>query len=95
MRRLFSYLLFSPAPGAGKEQDQHGIEFESAGEHVEDQDELGEGIEKGIIGHGADSVEAGADIVHGGGDGGEAGFKRGAVCADEDQGNGENDDIGA
>ena len=33
-------LLLSSPPGSGKEEHQHGIEFQTAGEHVKDQNKF-------------------------------------------------------
>ena len=54
-------------PGPGIEQDQHGQEFQAAGQHVEDQDQFGRTAVGAEVPCRAHSGQAGADVVQGGG----------------------------
>ena len=75
-----SPLIFRPGPGI--EQDQHGQQFQSAGQHVKDQDQFGQVAVCIEVPGGAYSGQAGTDVVQGGGHGGEVGLKIEPVQAD-------------
>ena len=47
------------------EKDQQREQFETSGEHIEDQDDLAECAERSIVAGGTDNGEARADIVEG------------------------------
>ena len=51
------------SPGRRIEEDQHGEQFQTTGQHVEHEDEFGEHTEDGEVLCGTYQIKAGTDIV--------------------------------
>ena len=86
-----------PAPEFGVEQQQHGIELQSACQHVEHEDDLGGQGHVSEVGGGADGGQAGADVVQGSCDRGKYRLQALSLVKKRDQQNGgaEDHDIDA
>jgi len=91
-------LVASPEGGDEEAEDDH--DFESAEDHEEGEKQFGQWGEEEVVFGGADHVESWADVVEGGGDGGEGGFEvelsfgadLGFVVEDHEQDGGEEED---
>ena len=89
---LYQYLTWTKGcqsfsvPGGGDERQQQGEDLQTAQQHGEGQDDLGEVGVLGKAAGGAHHIEAGADVVEAGHSGGEMGFKAEGIKGDEKEG---------
>lgn len=81
--QAFLYAISSRSPCAWGEEEDEGHDLETAGDHAEGEDELGESAEAAEVAGWADGAEAWADVVVGGGDGAEGGGEVEIFEADE------------
>ena len=76
------------------EQNQHGEQLQTARQHIENQHPFAEDVEGAEIAGGTDHRKTGADVVDGGGHGGEGGDDILSLDADEQDGQTEDQHIG-
>lgn len=81
-------------PGPGIEQDQHGQQFQSSGQHVEDQHQFGGEAVVSEVPGGPYPCQAGTDVVQGSGHSSEVGLEIEPVQAHGQDGQEENQEIG-
>ena len=91
---MFAVRFSEFPPGVRQEEYQHGEDFQAAGQHVKDHDELGRVGEAAKVHHGAYLIEAGADVVQGSGDGGEVRHHVKAVQTDKHETRRKDEDVG-
>ena len=80
-------------PRIGQKEHQHREDFQTAGEHIEDHDELGGVGVAAKVHHGADLIQAGADVVQGSGNGREVRHHVEAVQTDEQERRRKDEDV--
>lgn len=81
-------------PGASGEQHQNGENFQTACQHTEGQQQLTEAAVSAKVAGGADSVQAGADVIEGGQGGGQVGLYGEAVQGQQSEDQNHNHHIG-
>ena len=70
-------------PHRGGEQEQHGEDLQTAHQHVEGEQQLGPGAERGEVAHGTHDFQTGSDIVDAGRDRGKGRDEVGAVGSEQ------------
>ena len=82
------------SPCISGEQDQHRVQLQTSGQHVEDQDKLGEiGVDAEILGR-TDQFQTGTNVVECGGNGGEIGGQVKIIDSDQKKRHGKDKEVG-
>lgn len=94
MRMTFSHRHSEFLPRIFREQQQQREQLQSASQHVKDHDQFRQVGKHGKVAGGAYQIQAGADVVQGRRDRRKAGRHSKIVKGNDENGNGENGDVG-